>query len=82
MFSYMVKAGTKVELEVYGILNALDEPSQVMCAHDRHFSDDQLTDDFMEDGERFFVFTVTSRDCDILPCGIGIIVNQKDIIKL
>ncbi len=82
MFGYKIKKGTSLELEIYGIHNHKDEPSRIMCVHDRHFYEEQLTDEFEEDGENFYVFSVTALECPSIPCGIGIIVNTKDVIKL
>ncbi len=82
MFDYMIKKGCSLELEIYGVYNHSDEPSRIMCMHDRHFYENQLTDEFEEDGEQFIVFSVTALECPSIPCGIGMIVNKRDVIKL
>lgn len=82
MCDYMIKKGANLELEIYGIHNIKDEPSRIMCMHDRHFYEEQLTDEFEEDGEQFYVFSVTALECPSIPCGIGMIVNTKYVIKL
>jgi hypothetical protein len=80
MSDFMVKCGTTVEVEIYGATPA--QAVQVLLPHDRYYKSEQLTDEFEDDGETFFVFSVIARDVPSTPCGLGIVVNSKEVIKL
>ena len=77
---FMIKRGTTVEIEVYGAITA--ETVTVSLPHDRYYRTEQWTDDFEEGGERFYVFSVAARHVPSIPCGLGIVVNSKDVIRL
>lgn len=80
MSDLMVRRGTSVEMEIYGITPA--QAVEVLLPHDRYYTTEQLTDEFDEGGETFFVFSVVARDVPEIPCGFSIIVNSKDVVKL
>ncbi len=80
MSDFLVKCGTIVEMEIYGATPA--QAVEVLLPHDRCYTSEQLTDEFEDDGETFFVFSVVARDVPSIPCGLGIVVNSKDVIKL
>jgi hypothetical protein len=81
MFDYTIKRGAVVEMEIYGTANFMPHSVEVLCMHDRHFNEESLTDDFEEDGESFYVFSTVALECPQIPCGIGLVVNVKDVIK-
>lgn len=80
MSDFLVKCGTTVRMEIYGTTPALSV--DVLLPHDRYYTYEQLSDEFEEGGETFFVFSVVARDVPEIPCGFGIVVNSKDVVEL
>ena len=76
----MIKGGTTVEMEIYGALPV--EAVSVSLPQDRYYETEQCTDEFEEDGQTFYVFTILPRYAPSVPCGLGIVVNSKDVIRL
>ncbi len=80
MSDFMVKRGTTVEMEIFGTTPA--QAVEVLLPHDRYYTTEQLTEEFEDGGETFFVFSIIARDVPSIPCGLGIVVNSKDVIRL
>lgn len=81
MRDYTIKAGTYVEVELYGRIPEFVQPIRVLCFQDRHYSEDQLFDEYEYKGEKFYVFSTSARECSKIPCSIGVVINEKDLIK-